>query len=58
MLQSQENAEVSQTSNKGSSGSRQLEALWTVIVQDLFTSSHERKALGFQLFTTLLPDLK
>jgi len=44
--------------SKGTAAAGQLEALWTVVVQDLFTSSHERKALGFQLFTILLPFLR
>lgn len=36
----------------------QLEALWgTVVEGDLFASSNERKYLGFQLFTILLPHL-
>lgn len=36
-----------------------LEALWGVVVEgDLFTSSNERKYLGFQLFTILLPHLQ
>lgn len=36
-----------------------LEALWgTVVEGDLFASSNERKYLGFQLFTILLPHLR
>ena len=44
----------------GQAGPGQLEALWqTVIEDDLFQSpSHERKYLGFQLFTILLPHLR
>ncbi|DBB15045.1 TPA: hypothetical protein ACH3X3_004628 [Trebouxia sp. C0006] len=51
-------ADSSETGSKGTAAAGQLEALWTVVVQDLFTSSHERKALGFQLFTILLPFLR
>ncbi|KAJ3092493.1 DNA-directed DNA polymerase [Quaeritorhiza haematococci] len=32
-----------------------LQDLWTVLDETLFTSSHERKYLGFQLFQRLLP---
>ncbi len=36
-----------------------LEALWgTVVEGDLFSSSNERKYLGFQLFTIILPHLR
>lgn len=36
----------------------ELEALWGVVVErELFTSSHERKYLGFMLFAILLPHL-
>ncbi len=49
---------MNEVSSKGTAGAGQLETLWTTVVQDLFTSSHERKALGFQLFTILLPNLK
>ena len=35
-----------------------LRALWDIVAEgDLFTSSHERRYLGFQLFTILLPHL-
>ena len=35
-----------------------LRALWDIVAEgDLFTSSHERRYLGFQLFTILLPYL-
>ena len=44
--------------SRGKVGAGQIESLWTVVVQDLFTSSHERKALGFQLFNILLPHLQ
>ena len=57
-LQDQAATEGSQAGTKGTIGAGQLEALWTVVVQDVFTSSHERKALGFQLFTILLPHFK
>lgn len=44
--------------DKGVPGTGQLEALWLTVVEgDLFASSHERKFLGFQLFTLLLPFL-
>jgi DNA polymerase phi len=37
----------------------QLETFWATVVEgDLFTSSNERKYLGFQLFTILLPHLR
>lgn len=37
----------------------QLEGFWATVVEgDLFTSSNERKYLGFQLFTILLPHLR
>lgn len=37
----------------------QLEAFWAMVVEgDLFASSNERKYLGFQLFTILLPHLR
>jgi hypothetical protein len=37
----------------------ELGALWgTVVEQELFTSSHERKYLGFLLFRILLPHLR
>lgn len=36
-----------------------LEALWSIVVEgELFASSHERKALGLQLFSVLLPHLR
>ena len=35
-----------------------LRALWDIVAEgDLFTSSHERRYQGFQLFTILLPFL-
>lgn len=58
MLQDLNAADSSEAGSKGTAAPGQLEALWTVVVQDLFTSSHERKALGFQLFTILLPFLR
>ena len=58
MLQDLNAADSSEAGSKGTAAAGQLEALWTVVVQDLFTSSHERKALGFQLFTILLPFLR
>ena len=37
----------------------QLETFWATVVEgDLLTSSNERKYLGFQLFTILLPHLR
>ena len=37
----------------------QMETFWATVVEgDLFTSSNERKYLGFQLFTILLPHLR
>lgn len=37
----------------------QLEAFWGLVVEDeLFTSSHERKYLGFMLFAIVLPHLQ
>ncbi|DBB02081.1 TPA: DNA-directed DNA polymerase [Trebouxia sp. C0004] len=51
-------ADSGEAGSKGTAAAGQLEALWTIVVQDLFTSSHERKALGFQLFTILLPFLR
>ena len=44
----------------GVAGPGQLEALWQTVVEgDLFQSaSHERKHLGFQLFSILLPHLR
>ena len=56
--QDQEMTEDGKVGGRGTAGAGQLEALWTLVVQDLFTSSHERKALGFQLFTILLPFLR
>lgn len=34
-----------------------LGAFWSTVVEDLFLSSHERKYLGFQLFSLVLPFL-
>ncbi len=44
----------------GAAGPGQLEALWQTVAEgDLFQSaSHERKHLGFQLFSILLPHLR
>lgn len=42
----------------GRAGSAQLQAFWgTVVEGELFASSLERKYLGFELFTSLLPHL-
>ena len=50
--------EPADAADKGAPGAGQLETFWRVVVeQDLFASSHERKYLGFQLFTLLLPFL-
>jgi len=50
--------ESAEASEKGTPGPGQLEAFWSGVVEgDLFLSSHERKFLGFQLFTLLLPFL-
>lgn len=50
--------DAEEASEKGSPGGGQLEAFWRIVVEeDLFASSHERKYLGFQLFTLLLPFL-
>ena len=44
---------------QGGIGSGQLEALWSIVMEaEMFTSSHERKALGLQLFSLLLPYLR
>ena len=43
----------------GYAGAGQLTALWTHLVEGaLMTSSHERKAVGLQLFCVLLPHLR
>ena len=57
LLQDQDATE-DEKGSRGKVGAGQIESLWTVVVQDLFTSSHERKALGFQLFNILLPYLQ
>lgn len=52
-----------QRQSKGGQGGAprpaELELLWGSVVEgELFTSSHERKALGFTLFALLLPHLQ
>jgi hypothetical protein len=43
---------------RGRPGDGQVEALWSVVVEEeLLTSSPERKHLAFNLFTLLLPYL-
>ena len=58
VLQDAAAAEAGSEGSKAAAEDGQLEALWTGVVDSLFQSSHERKALGFQLFTILLPNLQ
>ena len=51
-------AEAGGEGGKASADDTQLESLWTGVVESLLQSSHERKALAFQLFTILLPNLR
>lgn len=51
-------AEAGGDGSKASADDAQLESLWSGLVESLFQSSHERKALAFQLFTILLPNLR